>query len=112
MKIAVPIEVNNSDATITSRFARSPFFALIDEMTGHIDFIENRYCKIQNGIGKEVVKFLVEHGVDTFLAYEIGLKIKQFSVEYKIQVIQLHEKNKTLQSIIQLLDIKKQKKKA
>lgn len=108
MKIAIPVKKNSHKSEISPKFARSPYFALIDSLTGTTEFVANPHLCKQTKTGVHVFELLVENNkADTFLAFELGLRIQQMAVKKNLQLIIINHKNKSLNQITELLNKKK-----
>ena len=108
MKAAVPIESDSIDATISMRFARCPYLAIIDPFSAEFDIIENTYSRMTTGAGRSIVEFLVTmKQVKVIIAYELGLNVQQKAIQKKIQLILLGKKDITLNQLILLMQQQK-----
>ena len=88
------------------KFARSSFFAIINKEQANIDIISNPYTGEKLQVGKNVVTLLQkEYGVDTLIAYELGLNVQQLAAKRKLRLIILGEKNNSLEGILKLMKI-------
>jgi predicted Fe-Mo cluster-binding NifX family protein len=104
MLAAIPLETESELSLISARFARSPFFALVSREPFTIDIIENPCADIKTMTGICVAGKLTEkYAVDTFIAFELGWKICQFSQNKDIQLIILDNKNKTLKDLLKYI---------
>ena len=105
MRIAIPISKNSIEAEISTRFSRSPFYAIIDKSTQEIQIISNCYVEQKSGAGKAIVEFLTSnHKVNAFAAFEIGQKVQEIASKKKIQLIILHTRTQTLKQIQALMN--------
>lgn len=105
MKIAIPVQKNTPRSALSLKFARSPYFALIDSETGITEFIENPHLDSPIKTGMRVFELLAEiNKTDTFLAYELGLRIQQLAVKKKLQLIIINQKNRRLDHITELIN--------
>jgi predicted Fe-Mo cluster-binding NifX family protein len=104
MIIALPIINNSIDAEISSRFSRSPFYAIIDKTTRETHIIANQFVDQESGAGKAIVEYLINnYKVTSFAALEIGLKVQEIADRKKIQLIILHSQHRTLKQIQSLM---------
>ena len=107
MKIAVPVNTGSIDATISMRFARSTYFAVLDVSLKKINFMENPFLHKKTGTGKSIIELLInKYEINTILAYELGLMIQQVAYKKQIQLIITNEKNKSLKETLRLLKFK------
>lgn len=101
MKIAIPVETNLKTSMVSKVFARSKYFALVDQDLKTVELIENPFGELNMGVGKKLIEFLLDkHKVDSLLAFELGLKVQQKATEANLQLIIISEKQ---QNLIQLL---------
>ena len=106
MKLAVPITQNSADAKIADKFSRCPYFALIDKQKGNLSIINNAFNEQKSGAGPAVAKYLVtSQKVTAFMAFELGLKVQQWTYKNKIQLILIDDKKITLKDILNLMKI-------
>lgn len=106
MKAVLPIQTDSVEGLISLKFARSKFFALIDRDKRAYEIIESPFAKDQKNVGKNVFTFLIEEKkVDTFIAFELGLKVQQLTTKKKIQLIILNEKDNTFKNILQYMKL-------
>ena len=106
MIAALPIKENNSDAVISPRYARTPFYVIINTQERSAKIIENPYHDESTGAGKHILSFLTEkYNVDTLIAFELGLHVHQLAMKKQLQLIIIHEKNKTLKDILYRMNI-------
>ncbi len=104
MIAAIPVESDRSDAVLYTKFARSPFFALTDSANGNSRIVANPFFGNTQGAGAAVVAFLVdEHGVNMFIAYELGLKVQALAHKRKLAQIILHSEHHNLASIYTMI---------
>lgn len=106
MLAVVPIKENKNDAQISTRFARTPYFAIINTELNWVNILDNPYSKESSSTGKIILEWLTtKHKVDTLIAFELGIKVQQLSKAKKLQLILIDNKNRTLQKILDLLKI-------
>jgi predicted Fe-Mo cluster-binding NifX family protein len=105
MKIVIPINANNLEAEISTRFSRSPFYAIIDKTTKVTHIIPNQFVDQKSGAGKAIVDYLVNnYNVTSFAALEIGLKVQEIATKKKIQLIILHSQTQKLKQVQTLMN--------
>ncbi|MBN2807355.1 MAG: hypothetical protein JXR22_11925 [Prolixibacteraceae bacterium] len=106
MKIAIPIESESKHSKLSLRFARSPYFALVDRESAQVEIIANPFSEQSFEVGKKLLKWLVEqHQVNTLLAFELGVKVQQKANEAKMQLIIINEKKQSLKQLLLYLKI-------
>ena len=106
MILAVPIKQNSIEAQIADKFSRCPYFALIDKQKGNLSIINNTFNEQKSGAGPSVAKYLVNtQDVTAFMAFELGLKVQQWTYKNKIQLILIDDKKITLKDILKLMKI-------
>lgn len=71
MKVMIPVSEKSMDSVMDERFARAPFFAVIDTKTDEVEWIENTMAEA-HGAGPKVVQFFVNKGVDAFVGPQFG----------------------------------------
>ena len=106
MVAAIPVMSNINEAQLSSKFARSPYFVLVDKSHKTYRFVENPFANDEKGVGPKILTLLCQdNGVDTFIAFELGLKLQQLAKTKGLQFIILNENNKTLGDILKLMGI-------
>lgn len=108
MKMVIPVQSNDWESKVSLTFARSPWFAVWEKPSGTLDFIANPHRQEKTGVGSLVFDLLItEKKANTFLAYELGLKVQQLAVKNKIQLIIINNRNQTLSDILNLSEYDK-----
>lgn len=106
MTAALPLQNEDLNSPISLRFGRSPYFAIINKETGTVEVTANPYYQLSSGAGKHIVEFLTgKYYVDTLIAFELGLNVMQIANQSKLRLIIIHEKNKSLKSILDRMQI-------
>lgn len=106
MIAALPVKINSFYSVIALRYARSPYYAIIDTKLKNTVIIENPYVHLSSGAGRKIIELLAEkYNVNAIIAFELGLNVQQIAMQRKLQLIIIHEKNKTLQDILQRMKI-------
>ncbi|MDA3880675.1 MAG: hypothetical protein PF436_09835 [Prolixibacteraceae bacterium] len=106
MIIAIPIEKEQFDSTISTTFARSNYFAIVDKSNGKVQITENLFKDIQKGAGIKLFHWLIEkQNIDALLAFEMGYKMQQMATEASLQIIIINEHSKTLNQLLEYMNI-------
>ncbi|MBN1952496.1 MAG: NifB/NifX family molybdenum-iron cluster-binding protein [Bacteroidales bacterium] len=88
MRIAIPVREAAEDSGLSLKFSRSPWFLIIDREKNTRETIRNPYAEEKVMAGSRIFNMLInEMKVDTFMAFELGLKVQQMAVKNKIQLI-------------------------
>lgn len=104
MKIAIPVETKQKSSIVSKKFARSNFFAIVDQELKSYEYMENPYKDLSMGVGKKLLNLLVEeHEINILLAFELGLKVQQMATEANLQLIIINEKRQTLKQLLAYL---------
>lgn len=89
MKVAVAIEMNNGwNSPVAYRFARAPFFAIIDYSTPtpNLQIIQNPHAFGRGGIGPMVAQWLASMGVNLVIVPTVGPNASAALASFGIQV--------------------------
>lgn len=106
MKICIPILSNNKKGQVSPTFARSSYFAIIDQQLDKVEIISNPFLNVKQNLGNKLINWLLnEYNVDTLLAFELGVKVQQIANEHQMQLIIINEKNQTLKQLLEYLKI-------
>jgi len=106
MIAVIPVMSDKNDAQLSLKFARSPFFALVDRFNCTYRFIENPFAKDEKGVGPKILSLLCQDNeVDTLVAFELGLKLQQHAKSEGLQFIILNENNTRLKDILKLMGL-------
>jgi len=105
MIAAIPVMSDKKEAQLSLKFARSPFFALVDREFNTYRFIENPFYEDEKGVGPKILSLLCEeNAVGSLVAFELGLKLQQHAKSKGLQFIILNENNK-LVDILKLMGL-------
>jgi predicted Fe-Mo cluster-binding NifX family protein len=104
MKIAITSTGNNLESKLDQRFGRCSFFVIYDTETGGMEFIPNPNKEAQEGAGPASVQLVASRDVKQIISGEFGIKIKSLLDSLKIQMIILKEPEKSINSIIEMLN--------
>jgi len=106
MIAAIPVMTDKKEAQLSLKFARSPYFALVDRSNSTYRFVENPFAEDEKGVGPKILSLLCQdNGVDAFVAFELGLKLHQLAKTKGLQFIILNEKNNKLEDILKLMGL-------
>ena len=106
MKICIPIMSKSLNGQVSLTFARSDFFAIVDRHTAAVELVENPFKNLNQGVGNQLLPWLLsEYGVDTLLAFELGLKVQQIANERRVQLIIISEKKQILKQLLDYMKI-------
>ncbi|MBN2261340.1 MAG: NifB/NifX family molybdenum-iron cluster-binding protein [Prolixibacteraceae bacterium] len=106
MIVAIPVSENNVKGTVSTKFSRSPYFAIVNKEEKKYEFVINNYIDEIEGVGKKLFAWLMKsYGVNTLLAYELGIKVQQLADEQNLQLIIINDESMTLEKILQYLGV-------
>jgi predicted Fe-Mo cluster-binding NifX family protein len=106
MKIAIPIESESKNSKLSLKFARSPYFALVDRDNAQVEIVANPFFEDSFEVGKKLLIWLTtQHQVNTLIAFELGVKVQQKANEANMQLIIINEKKQTLKQLLLFLKI-------
>ncbi|RXQ95620.1 hypothetical protein EO244_07085 [Ancylomarina salipaludis] len=106
MIAAIPVMSDTNEAQLSSKFARSPYFVLVDKSKKVYRFVKNPFANDEKGVGPKILTLLCQdNGVDAFIAFELGLKLQQLAKAKGLQFIILNENKKQLSDILKLMGI-------
>jgi predicted Fe-Mo cluster-binding NifX family protein len=72
VKICITAQQPNIDGPTEMRFARAPYFILVDDVTGEWESLENELAQGSGGIGPRAVQLLASRGVRTVITGQLG----------------------------------------
>lgn len=101
--IAIPVETDKLNTTLSHRFGRSKYFAIYNPVSKSTVFIENVYAEDKIRVAENITYLLSKTSVNKLVAYEIGLKMQNEASGKEIQILIIPENLKTLKQIIQLI---------
>ncbi len=104
MKVAITSTGNNLESTLDQRFGRCAFFVIYDTDTKGMEFIPNPNKDAQEGAGPASVQLVASKKAEKIISGEFGIKIKSLLDSLKIQMIVYKEPEKSIQSIINMLN--------
>ena len=100
MKMVVTSTGNQLQSAFDLRFGRSAWFCVFDTDTKGIEFIENDGKNANGGAGTKAAEKMAEIGVQQVVSGDFGPKAKALLERFKIQMVLLDEKEKSVQQIV------------
>jgi predicted Fe-Mo cluster-binding NifX family protein len=104
MKVAITSTGNSLDSTIDQRFGRCAFFVIYDTETGGVEILPNPNREAQEGAGPASVQLVASRDVKRIISGEFGVKIKSLLDSLGVQMVVYKEPEKTVQSVIDMLN--------
>lgn len=103
MIAAIGIEKPSLKATIASRFARAPHYAIVDFKNSELQIIANPHVSEESGLAGKAIRLLgEEHACNSFIAYELGAKLKIAADQKNMQLIIIDRSLKSLDVLLNL----------
>ncbi|HNZ50376.1 MAG TPA: NifB/NifX family molybdenum-iron cluster-binding protein [Bacilli bacterium] len=72
MKIAIPVDERNLEASVCVSFGRAPYFLIYDVKTKESIFIDNLASSSKGGAGIKAAQVIVDYKVDALLTPRCG----------------------------------------
>jgi predicted Fe-Mo cluster-binding NifX family protein len=72
VRICITAQEPNLDGLVEMRFARAPYFLLVDNETGEWEALENELAQGSGGIGPRAVQLLAGKGIRTVITGQLG----------------------------------------
>jgi len=91
------------EATLSTVFARSEYFAVWDTETNDIRFESNPFKKLDEHVGDKVLGFLSDYKVSRVIAGSFGTLVQNRAQELNIQMIVFDQGDNKLTDILDLL---------
>jgi len=104
MKVAITSTGQSLESTIDQRFGRCAFFVIYDTETGGVEILPNPNRDAQEGAGPASVQLVASKEVQKIVSGEFGVKIKSLLDSLKIQMVVYKEPEKTVKSVIYMLN--------
>ncbi|MGM0613076.1 MAG: NifB/NifX family molybdenum-iron cluster-binding protein [Bacteroidota bacterium] len=101
MKIAVAVKNKKLSSPLEYHFGKAPYFAVIDDNDGSVEFIKNKYEEEPAAKGIMVASFLSEKGVKKIYAGDFGVKVKPTMDVLGIEMNKIDIKNLNITEFIQ-----------
>ena len=106
MKVAITSTGQSLESTIDQRFGRCAFFVIYDTETGGVEILPNPNRDAEEGAGPASVQLVASKEVKKIVSGEFGVKIKSLLDSLKIQMVVYKEPEKTVKSVIYMLNNK------
>jgi predicted Fe-Mo cluster-binding NifX family protein len=103
MKVAITSTGNSPDSKLDSRFGRCSYFVVYDTESRATEFIPNPNKEHVEGAGPASVQLVASRGVSKVVSGEFGAKVKSIFDQLQMQLIVLHDREKKISEIIELL---------
>ena len=86
MKAFISVNESSLDTTLCDRFARAPYFLIIDTETGELlKSMENSFRDGAHGVGIRVATMAVNEGIDCVIGAHSGPKVLEVIKESNIK---------------------------
>lgn len=72
MKIAIPVEANNMETSVSQSFGRAPYFLIYDTKSAESVFLDNSAVASQGGAGIKAAQTIVDNKVDGLIIPRCG----------------------------------------
>jgi len=86
MLVAFSVDRDNENSRIDARFGRCPFFALVDEPDGKIEYLANPAAGAAVGAGTGAAQMLVDQGVMAVVTGQVGPKALEILTAMQISI--------------------------
>jgi predicted Fe-Mo cluster-binding NifX family protein len=106
MKVAITSTGQSLESTIDQRFGRCAFFVIYDTETGGVEILPNPNRDAEEGAGPASVQLVASKEVKKIVSGVFGVKIKSLLDSLKIQMVVYKEPEKTVKSVIYMLNNK------
>lgn len=106
MKVAITSTGNSPDAKLDSRFGRCSYFVVYDTESHSTEFIPNPNRDNVEGAGPASAQLVASKGARKVVSGEFGAKVKSLFDSLQIQLIVIHESEKKISEIIELINTK------
>lgn len=104
MKVAITSTGQSLESTLDQRFGRCTFFVIYDTETGGVEILPNPNKDAEDGAGPASVQMVASKEVQKIVSGEFGVKIKSLLDSLKIQMVVYKEPEKTVKSVIEMLN--------
>jgi len=104
MKVAITSSGNSLESVLDQRFGRCAYFVFYDTDTKGVEILPNPNRDVEEGAGPASVQLVASRDVKKIISGEFGIKIKSLLDSLKIQMIVYKEPEKSIQSIINMLN--------
>jgi len=86
MKIAIPVDENNTNTNVCVSFGRAPYFFIYENETKENVFVENFSKNSPGGAGIKASQQLVDNKIDILITYRCGENAESVLSEGKIKI--------------------------
>jgi predicted Fe-Mo cluster-binding NifX family protein len=104
MRVAITSTGQSLESKLDQRFGRCAFFVIYDTETGGVEILPNPNKDAEEGAGPASVQLVASKEVQKIVSGEFGVKIKSLLDSLKIQMIVYKEQDKTVKSVIDMLN--------
>lgn len=73
MRIAVPVEEMDIQATVSESFGRAPYYLFYNTITEEIYYLDNSAMAVRGGAGARAAQVIADHGVQALLVPRCGV---------------------------------------
>jgi predicted Fe-Mo cluster-binding NifX family protein len=86
MLIAFSIDSDKEKAMMDSRFGRCPFFALLDDQSGDIEYVANPAAGVAVGAGTAAAQMLINRDVAAVVSGQVGPKAMEILAAMQVPI--------------------------
>ena len=104
MKVAITSTGQSLESKLDQRFGRCAFFVIYDTETGGGEILPNPNKDAEEGAGPASVQLVASKEVEKIVSGEFGYKIKSLLDSLRIQMVVYKEPEKTVKSVIDMLN--------
>lgn len=104
-KTVITSSGNTLDSNFDMRFGRAAWFCILDEQTGVVEFIENKFANDNHGAGTKVAENMIELKVTKAISGDFGPKAKELLDKFKVQMVVIQDET-TVKQVIDKLSVK------
>lgn len=105
MKIIITSTGESLKTKFDLRFGRASWFCVYDTETKSTKFIENKSKKEKSGAGTKAAEQAAELEISSVVSGHFGPKAQSLLEQFKIRMIMISEKEKTVQEIINKMNL-------
>lgn len=105
MILAISSTGNRLHSTVDERFARCPWFFIYNGKTEAYGFYPNNLNEKLEGVGQQVVQFMIENKVQLVVSGNFGQKIKQELDKASIGLVIFENKNITMEEVLHFFQL-------
>ena len=104
MRVAITSTGQSLESMLDQRFGRCAYFVIYDTETGGVEILPNPNKDAEEGAGPASVQLVASKEVQKIVSGEFGVKIKSLLDSLKIQMIVYKDQDKTVRSVIDMLN--------